>query len=264
MTEANLLLQTDARGVATLTMNRPALHNAFDDQLIAALTTRLRELASDNSVRVVILAGSGRSFSAGADLNWMQRMASYTEADNLKDARALGELMRTLDTLPKPTIARVHGSAFAGGMGLVSCCDVAIGVPGALFALTEARLGLTPAVISPYVVRAMGARLARRYFLTAERFNADDALRMGILHAIVADAELDSALEALVADLLKGGPISLAVTKDLIASVAREPLGGDLIDDTAQRIARLRVSAEGQEGIAAFLQKRPPSWNRTQ
>lgn len=264
MTEANLLLQTDARGVATLTMNRPALHNAFDDQLIAALTTRLRELASDNSVRVVILAGSGKSFSAGADLNWMQRMASYTEADNLKDARALGELMRTLDTLPKPTIARVHGSAFAGGMGLVSCCDVAIGVPGALFALTEARLGLTPAVISPYVVRAMGARLARRYFLTAERFNADDALRMGILHAIVADAELDSALEALVADLLKGGPTSLAVTKDLIATVAREPLEGDLIDDTAQRIARLRVSAEGQEGIAAFLQKRPPSWNRTQ
>lgn len=260
MTESNLLLSTDPRGVATLTMNRPAVHNAFDDQLIGDMTKRLRALETDESVRVVILAGSGKSFSAGADLNWMKRMASYSEADNLRDARALGELMRTLDTLSKPTLARVHGSAFAGGMGLVSCCDVAIAVPGAQFALTETRLGLIPAVISPYVVRAMGARMARRYFLTAERFSADEALRMGLLHAVVPDAELDGAIEALAADLLKCGPVSLSETKDLVATVAREKLDGALIDETARRIARVRVSREGQEGIAAFLEKRTPHW----
>lgn len=260
MTEPNLLLRTDARGVATLTMNRPALHNAFDDQLIAAMTAQLRQLESDAAVRIVILTGSGKSFSAGADLNWMKRMAQYSEADNLRDARALGELMRTLDTLSKPTLARVHGSAFAGGMGLVSCCDIAVSVPGAQFALTETRLGLTPAVISPYVVRAMGARLARRYFLTAERFSAAQALSMGLLHAVVQDAELDDTVEALAADLLKCGPLSLAVTKDLVATVAREKLDDALIDETARRIARLRVSAEGQEGIASFLEKRNPAW----
>lgn len=260
MTEPNLLLSTDPRGIATLTMNRPALHNAFDDQLIAAMTEQLRALDNDAAVRVVILAGAGKSFSAGADLNWMKRMASYSEADNLRDARALGELMRTLDTLSKPTLARVHGSAFAGGMGLVACCDIAIGVPGALFALTETRLGLTPAVISPYVVRAMGARLARRYFLTAERFTAAEARRMNLLHAVVEVAELDTTLDALAVDLLKCGPVSLSVTKDLVATVAREKLDGPLIDETARRIARLRVSPEGQEGIASFLEKRAPKW----
>lgn len=263
MNEPNLFCSIDPRGVATLTLNRPALHNAFDDQLIAALTAQLRALAGDAAVRVIILAGSGKSFCAGADLNWMQRMAQYSEADNLRDARALGELMRALDTMPRPTIARLHGSAFAGGMGLVACCDIAIAVPGAQFALTETRLGLIPAVISPYVVRALGARMARRYFLTAERFSAAEALRMGLLHAVVSEEELDDTVEALAADLLKCGPVSLRETKDLVATVSREKLDAALIDDTARRIARVRVSPEGQEGIAAFLEKRTPGWAGT-
>ncbi len=260
MIASNLLQHVDARGVATLTMNRPQLHNAFDDQLIAAMTTHLRTLEGDPSVRLVILAAAGKSFSAGADLNWMKRMAQYSEGDNLRDARALAELMRTLNGLAKPTIARLQGSAFAGGMGLVACCDIAVAVPSAMFALTEVRLGLTPAVISPYVVRAIGQRMARRYFLTAERFSAQDALRMGLIHAVVPDDELDKTVESFVADLLKGGPESLAVTKDLVATVSREKLDSALIDHTATRIAKLRVSPEGQEGIGSFLDKRAPKW----
>ena len=261
MTTSNLLQEVDTHGVATLTMNRPELHNAFDDQLIAAMTTQLRALEADPQVRVVILAAAGKSFSAGADLNWMKRMAAYSESENLRDARALAELMRTLDGLAKPTIARLQGSAFAGGMGLVACCDIAVAVIGAVFSLTEVRLGLTPAVISPYVVRAMGQRMARRYFLTAERFSAQEALRMGLLHAVVPDAELDKTVEAFVSDLLKGGPVSLAVTKDLVATVSREKLDSALIEHTATRIAKLRVSPEGQEGIGSFLDKRAPKWS---
>jgi methylglutaconyl-CoA hydratase len=260
MTEQTLLLEIDTRGVATLTMNRPELRNAFDDQLIAAMTTQLRSLEADARVRVVVLAAAGKSFSAGADLNWMRRMAQYSEAENLRDARALAELMKTLNELAKPTIARLQGSAFAGGMGLVACCDIAVAVPSAMFALTEVRLGLTPAVISPYVVRAMGQRMARRYFLTAERFSAQEALRMGLLHAVVPEEELDKTVETILADLLKGGPRSLAVTKDLVATVSREKLDGALIEETARRIARIRVSQEGQEGIGSFLDKRSPTW----
>lgn len=260
MSTPTLLLDIDSRGVATLTMNRPELHNAFDDLLIAAMTTQLRALESDPLVRVVILAAAGKSFSAGADLNWMKRMAQYSEAENLRDARALAELMRTLNGLSKPTIARLQGSAFAGGMGLVACCDIAIAVPGAQFCLTEVRLGLTPAVISPYVVRAMGQRMARRYFLTAERFSAAEALKMGLLHGVVAEEELDRTVQAVVADLLKGGPESLAETKDLVATVSRDKLDSALIEETATRIAKLRVSTEGQEGISSFLDKRAPKW----
>ncbi|MSQ59616.1 MAG: enoyl-CoA hydratase/isomerase family protein [Betaproteobacteria bacterium] len=260
MTTSNLFQSVDARGVATLTMNRPEVHNAFDDHLIAAMTTQLRALESDPRVRMVILAAAGKSFSAGADLNWMKRMAAYSEGENLRDARALAELMRTLNGLAKPTIARLQGSAFAGGMGLVACCDIAVAVPAAVFSLTEVRLGLTPAVISPYVVRAIGQRMARRYFLTAERFSAHEALRMGLVHAVVPDEELDKTVEGFVSDLLKGGPECLAVTKDLVATVAREKLDSALVEHTASRIAKLRVSAEGQEGIASFLEKRAPKW----
>jgi methylglutaconyl-CoA hydratase len=246
--------------VATLVLARPALHNAFDDALIAALTATFVALDADADVRVVVLAAEGRSFSAGADLNWMQRMAAYSEAENLADARALGALMRTLAGLSKPTIARVQGSAFGGGVGLVACCDIAVAVPDAKFALTEVRLGLIPAVISPYVVRAIGERAARRYFLTAERFDAHEAHRLGLVHQVVAADALDAAVDAIVAELLKGGPAALAASKSLIDAVAGRPVDAAVIDDTAQRIARQRAGAEGREGVTAFLDKRTPSW----
>jgi methylglutaconyl-CoA hydratase len=256
--EAVRLERTGA--VATLVLARPALHNAFDDALIDALTARLGALDADPDVRVVVLAAEGRSFSAGADLNWMRRMADYAEAENLADARALGALMRALAGLSKPTIARVQGSAFGGGVGLVACCDIAVAVPDAKFALTEVRLGLIPAVISPYVVRAIGERAARRYFLTAERFDAHEAHRLGLVHEVVAADALDAAVDAIVAELLKGGPAAIAASKSLIDAVAGRPVDAAVIDDTAQRIARQRAGVEGREGVTAFLDKRTPSW----
>ncbi len=258
---AGFQTQVDARGVATLWLDRPELHNAFDDALIAALTAELGRLASDETVRVLVLAGRGKSFSAGADLNWMKRMAGYTEAENRRDADALAGLMRTLDAFPKPTLARVHGAAFGGGVGLVACCDIAVAAETAGFCLSEVKLGLIPAVISPYVVAAIGARAARRYFLTAETFDAATAKRFGLLHE-VAPAELfDEALEAILAPLLAAGPRAQTESKALIARVARGPIDDAMVADTAARIARIRVSPEGREGIAAFLAKRRPDWS---
>jgi methylglutaconyl-CoA hydratase len=247
-------------GCATLTLNRPEVHNAFDDQLIAQLTHRLRELEADPQVRVVVLAAEGKSFSAGADLNWMKRMARYSEAENLRDAVALGDLMHTLSVLKKPTVARVQGAAYGGGVGLVACCDIAIGASAAAFCLSEVRLGLIPAVISPHVIAAIGERQARRYFLTAERFDATEALRIGLLHAVVDEAQLDAAVQEMVQQLLKGGPKAQAAAKDLIGAVVNRPVDRALVEDTAERIARIRVTTEGREGIAAFLEKRTPSW----
>ncbi len=256
-----LFLETvDERGVARVTLTREEVHNAFNDQLIAELTTALRGLESDPRVRVVVLAAEGKSFSAGADLNWMRSMAGYGEAENLRDAEALGELMRTLNDLAKPTLALVHGPAFGGGVGLVACCDIAIAAEPARFALTEVRLGLIPGVISPYVVAAIGERAARRYFLTAERFSADAALALGLVHEVVPAAALEARGEELVAALLEGGPEALIEAKRLARDVAGRPRDAALIRDTAERIARLRVSPEGQEGLSAFLEKRPPSW----
>jgi len=261
MQEHEIRLTIDGEGVATVTLDRPTLHNAFDDRLIAGLTARLRELETTPDVRVVVLAANGKSFSAGADLNWMKRMAGYSEAENLRDAVALADLMHTLKDHSKPTIARVQGAAYGGGVGLVACCDIAVASRTAQFALTEVRLGLLPAVISPYVVSAIGERMARRYFLTAERFDAVEALRIGLVHALVDDDEaLDRTVAGITADLLKGGPRALAATKSLISAVSRGPIDRRLIEDTAERIARLRVSTEGREGIAAFLDKRPPDW----
>ncbi|MCU0868519.1 MAG: enoyl-CoA hydratase/isomerase family protein [Burkholderiales bacterium] len=251
---------TRAGAVATVTLDRPALHNAFDDALIAELTAKLAALDADASVRVVVLAAEGRSFSAGADLNWMRRMAGYSDAENLADARGLAELMRTLDRMSRPTIARVQGSAFGGGVGLVACCDIAVAVPDAKFALTEVRLGLIPAVISPYVVQAIGMRAARRFFLTAERFDAAEAHRLGLVHAVVPAAELDATVASIADALLAGGPQAQAASKALITAVGDRPIDAVVIEDTARRIARQRAGAEGRDGVAAFLDKRPPAW----
>ena len=246
--------------VARLRLDRPALHNAFDSGLISALTAALDRLAYDPDVRVVVLEGSGASFSAGADLNWMRGMASASEAENRDDALALARLMRTLDELPKPMIARVQGAAFGGGVGLVACCDIAIGVPEAKFGLTESKLGLLPAVISPYVIAAIGQRNARRYFATAELFDAAEARRIGLLHEVVDAAALDAAVQRQVDLLLKAGPIASSLAKSLVRDVAAHADGAKHDADNAALIARLRVSPEGQEGLSAFLDKRKPSW----
>ena len=246
--------------VLRLRLDRPTLHNAFDTTLIATLTDALAEAGTDASVRVVVVEGSGVSFSAGADLNWMRGMASASEAENRVDALALARLMRTLDELPKPTIARVHGAAFGGGVGLVACCDIAIGVPEAKFGLTESKLGLLPAVISPYVIAAIGTRQARRWFATAEIFDAATALQIGLLHQVVPAEQLDAAVQRQVDLLLKAGPIAAATAKSLVRQVAENPDRNALDSSNSELIARLRVSAEGQEGLAAFLEKRTPQW----
>jgi len=258
MAEPLLVQSRDA--VVTLTLNRPEIRNAFDDAQIERLTKALRTAERDAAVRAVVIAGNGPAFCAGADLNWMKRMAGYSYEQNLADATALAEMLRTLDRMSKPTIARVHGPAFAGGTGLVAACDIALGTPEAKFCLSEAKLGLSPATISPYVVRAMGARMARRYFLTAEVFDAAEAYRIGLLSALVPAADLDAALEGLVRHLLAGGPQAIARIKDLIGAVSAGAVDEPMIADTARRIAESRVSAEGREGIASFLEKRKPAW----
>lgn len=260
MTTETILTSIDERGIATVTMNRPELHNAFDDAFIAALTGELRRLEVDDSVRVVILAASGKSFSAGADLSWMRRMADYTREENLADALGLAELMRTLSGLKKPTIAQVQGAAYGGGVGLVACCDVAIASRRAAFCLSEVKLGLIPAVISPYVVEAIGPRAARRYFQSAEVFDAAEAHRLGLAHEVTAAEELPAAVERLAAALLTNGPRAMAAAKELVARVASGPIDEAMIRDTAERIADTRASAEGKEGLSAFLEKRKPAW----
>ena len=251
--------------VARLRLDRPQLHNAFDAGLIAALTEALGELGRDPGVRVVVLEAAGPSFSAGADLHWMRGMAEASEADNREDSLKLARLMRTLDTLPKPTLARVHGAAFGGGVGLVACCDIAIATRNATFGLTEARLGLLPAVISPYVIDAIGPRQARRWFATAERFDAAEAHRIGLVHQLVDDeAALDAAVQVQADLLLQAGPIAAATAKALVRRVAHGETDADAIDAAnAALIAALRVSPEGQEGLAAFLGKRRPTWTET-
>ena len=257
-------LETRLEGaVARLRLNRPAVHNAFDAGLIADLTAALQAIAADPGVRVLVLEAEGASFSAGADLNWMRGMAAASEADNREDSLALARLMRTLDALPKPTIARVQGAAFGGGVGLVACCDIAIGATEAKFGLTESKLGLLPAVISPYVIAAIGARNARRYFATAELFDAAEALRIGLLHQVVAPDQLDAAVQRQVDLLLKAGPVASASAKTLVRDVVAHADGARHDADNAALIARLRVSPEGQEGLSAFLDKRKPRWTES-
>ena len=260
MTDDTVVLERDERGVATLTINRPQVHNAFDDELIVRLLHTLEAVEADPDVRLLILRAEGKNFSAGADLNWMRRMADYSPEENLADAEQLARLMERLNHLNKPTIARVQGLAFGGGVGLVACCDMAVAADNAGFALSETRLGLIPAVISPYVIAAIGERAARRYMLTAERFDAAEAQRIGLVHEAVPEDVLDEALERLVSSLLLCGPNALSAAKSLIFAVSRKPTTDTVRRDTAERITRVRASDEGREGVSAFLQKRPPAW----
>lgn len=260
--QTQVLAVTDRRGVATITLNRPDKHNAFNAEMIADLTAALQDAGRDPRVRVVVLSGAGKSFSAGADLNWMKSMAAYSENENLDDSLKLAELMQVLDNLAKPTVARVNGHVFGGGVGLVACCDIAIAVETARFALSEVKLGLVPAVISPYVIAAIGERHARRFFLTAEAMDAPMAKGIGLVHECVAAEALDAAVEREIALLLTGGPVAQATAKHLVRQVchADTSAGDHLRQTTAEIIAQIRVSAEGQEGLAAFLDKRKPRW----
>ena len=255
---SQLRQELDRRGVLTLSLDRPELHNAFGDELIAELTRALEQSADDAQVRLLVITGQGRSFSAGADLNWMQRMVDASPEENEADACLLARMLRRLNYHPRPTIARVNGAAIGGGVGLVSCCDIAVAADQAQFALTEVRLGL----LSPFVFRAIGERQARRYFLSGERINAVTAKSLGLVHEVVDSENLDQAVEQLVESLLQGGPQALRQAKRRVHPVA----GHDNTrqrqqdEDNARLIARLRVSAEGQEGLRAFLDKRSPSW----
>lgn len=258
----DLLLDVNAQGIATLSLNRPALHNAFNAELVSALHDALAEVEA-RSCRALVLTGIGESFSAGADLNWMQAMIASSEAENKRDAQRLGALLRQLDRLPLPTIARVNGSAFGGGVGLLACCDIAVAVEDAVFGLTEVRLGLVPATISPFVVARIGLGHARRYMLTGERLDAVTALRIGLINAVVPDSQLDGHVQDLLDLLLAGGPTAQAEVKGLLRNVQKHQGDPDRLDlYTADLIARLRVSNEGQEGLSAFLSKQKPQWRQ--
>jgi methylglutaconyl-CoA hydratase len=254
------LLEIDGP-LGIVTLNNPDRHNAFDDVLIAQLTAIFKSLDANKDVRAVILSAVGKSFSAGADLNWMKRMAGYSQDENFRDAMGLAELMRTLHGMSKATIARVQGAAYGGGVGLVACCDIAVGTQSAAFSLSEAKIGLIPAVISPYVIAAIGERAAHRYFLTAERFDSGEAYRLGLLHELAqSEEEMDDKINDLVTALLACSPNAVSEGKSLIAAVANRPVSNEVVMDTAQRIARVRASEEGREGVGAFLEKRKARW----
>ena len=260
MTDRSLIHAVDDLGVATVTLNRPAMHNAFDDALIAELDATFAALDSHPKVRAVVLEASGKSFSAGADLAWMQRMAAYSLAENEADAAALAGMMRRLDRLSKPTVAVVQGAAFGGGVGLVACCDIVVASTAARFCLSEVKLGLVPAVISPYVVAAIGPHQARRYFQTGEMFSAVTAQRIGLVHDVVAADELAATRDGVIAALLEGAPGAQAEAKALVFAVD-VPVTDDVLAQTVRLIAKLRAGEEGREGLAAFLQKRQPAWS---
>jgi methylglutaconyl-CoA hydratase len=253
------LLLHQRGSVATVTLNRPEIHNALDATLIGEIRDVFRALAGDERVRVIVLTGAGLSFCAGADLRWMQAAVHFTEEENRRDALALTEMLEAIAGSPKPVVARVNGSALAGGAGLVAASDIAIAAESARFGFTESRLGLVPATISPYVVRRIGESHALALFLTAERFEAPRALAIGLVHQIAAAESLDAAVERCVENLLRGGPHALAENKLLIAGIRNTDAAG-LAGFTADTIARLRVSPEGQEGLRAFLEKRSPAW----
>jgi len=256
-----MTLEIELNGpVATIWMNRPDLHNAFDETLIAELTAACVALDDDADVRVVVLAGRGKSFSAGADLNWMRRAANNGIDDNLNDARALAHMLRTLAEMSKPTIARVQGAALGGGMGLAAACDIAVASTKAIFATSEVRFGIIPSAISPYVLRAIGARQAYRYFQSAERISADRAREIGLVHEAMEPEQLDAKVQEIVSALLQGGPLSQAAAKELIRAVNNQPINDNVVEDTAHRIAHLRATPEAREGIVAFLDKRQPNW----
>lgn len=248
------------RQMATIWMNRPDVFNAFNEQLIAELQQACQLLDADSDVRVVVLAGRGKHFSAGADLNWMRRAALASEVDNLEDARRFARMLRTLADMTKPTLARIQGAALGGGTGLAAACDMALASDDAVFSTSEVRFGIIPAVISPYVLRAIGPRHALRYFQSGERITAGRALAIGLIHEICPRADLDHAIDRLIESLLAGAPSAQSAAKKLIAAVHGQPVDDALVEQTARRIARQRATVEGRDGVAAFLDKRPPSW----
>lgn len=255
-----LELTKSKNGIATVTLNRPAKHNAFDEHLIAHMTSAFREVEADDSVRLMVLAANGRNFSAGGDLDWMKRMAAFSYEDNLADARALAEMLRTLNFLSKPTIARIQGAAFGGAVGLISCCDIAVASDNASFCLSEVKIGLLPATISPYVIAAIGERAARRLFLSAERFDAQRAMQLGLVSEVCEFEQLDETLRSIAKLILANSPLAVSASKKLIGDISSQPISAELIEDTSQRIAKIRTSIEGQEGLSAFLEKRSPAW----
>ena len=263
MSTPSIITDIAADGRATVTLNRPDIHNAFDDELIERLAADLEKLDQDSGVGAVVVAAAGNSFSAGADLNWMKQVADFSEAENLAGAEAMAQMLKTLHGLSKPTIARVHGVAFGGGVGLVACCDIAFAADAALFSLSEVKLGLVPATISPYVINAIGERQSRRYMLSAERFDAVEALRIGLVHGVVQAADLDQAIDDMAETLLANGPQAMAEVKAMLASVSGRRIDDDLAHETAALIARIRVSDEGREGLASFLEKRKPDWRKS-
>jgi methylglutaconyl-CoA hydratase len=255
------MLQTDHSGaIATITLDRAEVRNAFNDELIPMLTAAFRDLGSRESVRCIVLAAKGPAFCAGADLNWMKRMADYTREENLADAGVLAEMLRTVYECPKPTIAKVQGDVYAGGTGLVAACDIAVAMDTAHFCLSETRLGLIPATISPYVIRAMGARAAHRYFLSAERFTAAEAHRIGFVHEVVHSGSLDAKVAEIATALAACGPAAVRASKKLVQDVAGREITPELVAMTVAGIADIRATPEGREGVQSFLQKRKPNW----
>ncbi len=262
ITTGHVLFNVDRYGVATVTLNNPDKHNAFDDKIIAQLTIIFMEIAKRDDIRVMILASTGKSFSAGADLGWMKRMAGYSYEENLSDANALAHMLRALNFLPQTTIAQIQGAAFGGAVGLASCCDIVIASNRASFCLSEVKLGLIPATISPYVVNAIGQKASRRYFQTAERFFADKAQQLGLVDETVSLEELESTVINMVSSILSNGPKAVRQAKQLALDVAYQEINNELLSITSERIASIRVSEEGQEGLSAFFDKRPASWQK--
>ncbi len=262
MATNKVLFAVSAQGVATVTLNNSDKHNAFDDEIIAELKRLFTEIAQRDDIKVMVLASTGKSFSAGADLGWMKRMASYSYEDNLNDANLLAEMLYALNFLPQPTIAKIQGAAFGGAVGLASCCDIVIASNKASFCLSEVKLGLIPATISPYVVNAIGLKACRRYFQTAERFFADKAQQLGLVDEVVEPDALDHSVSTMINTLLSNGPKAVQAAKQLVFDVAYQKIDKTLLTDTSERIARLRVSAEGQEGLSAFFEKRSPVWQQ--
>ncbi len=260
MQDKTLTVTVDARGVARLTLNRPDVRNAFNAALIGEICDAMGRLNADAAVRAVVITGAGSTFSAGADVNMMRAAAEYSAAENKDDARRLAHMLTAIYDCQKPTIALVNGPAMGGGVGIVAACDIAIAAEEAFFALSEVRIGIIPAVISPFVVRAIGPREARRFFLTGERFDAEAAKRIGLVHMVCMGAQLQATLDGVVGDLVKAGPKAQAEAKDLIKAVAYAPLSDATMETVAGWIARVRASDEGVEGLSAFLEKRPPNW----
>lgn len=263
MTESqNHILYDLKDGIATITLNRPEVHNAFNEAVMDELTAQVKKAGEDKTVRALVLRGNGKSFCAGGDLNWMRKSANYSYDENVQDAMRLGVLLKTLNFLPKPTICLAHGNIFGGGVGLASCCDILIAEHGAQFCLSEVRIGLIPSIIAPYVIDAMGLRMARRYFMTAERFDADTAYRIGFAHEVAAQGQLDAVAGKVIGALMDGAPEAQGRGKKLMLELVGRPIDEKVIDLTVRQIAEARASEEGKEGLTAFLNKTEPSWRK--